>query len=633
MAAANITLSVEPSQNGKVTCLALAPGATMANGEFQISLRVQFVNNQSAPVQVSSVTLSFPGSAVPARTYPLALGIGAGQTAFWPFQTSDNLVAQLPLPETMNISVQTHGFSPDKVTTVPLAFHVSPTPQGSFRFWGDPAELQPGEFWVGEAAVHGSGVNATQIFAYDVGVEVYDGKGTDQGWNGFLPGTDGSKNEHARIWGKSIHAVADGVVAAFRNDFPTNAAPGTVDPSIVQQINAVGDGNGNFFCIQSGEEIVLYAHMQPGTLNASLLSTGAQVQQGIFLGRAGNAGSSSGPHLHIHSNQANAGPQFWVGAPRPFPLHGGQVLGRDRLTAQRGFGPWVTLNGRGFPPERSMVWPVDNSWESLGGTLTSGPAVASWSEGRLDVFVRATDNSLYHRYWNGSQWSEWQGHGGALASSPAAVSWGNNRIDVFARQLGTDALIHLYWNGSNWSQWEPLGGTLTSGPAVASWGEGRLDVFVRATDNSLYHRYWNGSQWSDWQGLGGALASDPAAVSWGGNRIDVFAQEIGTGALIHLYWNGSAWSKWESLGGTLASGPAAASRGSNRLDVFVRATDGSLYQKLWDGSRWSEWQALGGQLFSDPAAVAWNSNRLDVFARGGDDTLRHAWWDGQNWRP
>ena len=40
-----------------------------------------------------------------------------------------------------------------------------------------------------------------------------------------------------------------------------------------------------------------------------------------------------------------------------------------------------------------------SGWESLGGKLTSGPAAASWSEGRLDVFARGTDNALWHRWY------------------------------------------------------------------------------------------------------------------------------------------------------------------------------------------------------------------------------------------
>jgi peptidoglycan hydrolase-like protein with peptidoglycan-binding domain len=77
-----------------------------------------------------------------------------------------------------------------------------------------------------------------------------------------------------------------------------------------------------------------------------------------------------------------------------------------------------------------------SAWESLGGVLTSAPDVSSWASGRLDGFVRGTDNALWHKWWNGSVWSGWESLGGVLSSGPAAVSWGPNRIDVFVR--GTD---------------------------------------------------------------------------------------------------------------------------------------------------------------------------------------------------
>ncbi|MGW1071572.1 hypothetical protein [Streptomyces sp. NPDC002537] len=41
-----------------------------------------------------------------------------------------------------------------------------------------------------------------------------------------------------------------------------------------------------------------------------------------------------------------------------------------------------------------------SGWESLGGGLTSAPAVSSWSSGRLDTFVRGSDNALWHKWWS-----------------------------------------------------------------------------------------------------------------------------------------------------------------------------------------------------------------------------------------
>ena len=76
----------------------------------------------------------------------------------------------------------------------------------------------------------------------------------------------------------------------------------------------------------------------------------------------------------------------------------------------------------------------------LGGFLTSSPAVASWAPNRLDVFVRGSDNALYHKSWNGIEWSAYERLGGNLEGAPAAISRGPNLIDVFFR--GRDN--HLY---------------------------------------------------------------------------------------------------------------------------------------------------------------------------------------------
>ena len=50
-----------------------------------------------------------------------------------------------------------------------------------------------------------------------------------------------------------------------------------------------------------------------------------------------------------------------------------------------------------------------SAWEDLGGVLTSGPGVSSWAVNRLDVFVRGTDNALWHKWWNGSNWVDANG--------------------------------------------------------------------------------------------------------------------------------------------------------------------------------------------------------------------------------
>ena len=263
-----------------------------------------------------------------------------------------------------------------------------------------------------------------------------------------------------------------------------------------------------------------------------------------------------------------------------------------------------------------MTW---LGWESLGGVLTSGPAVSSWSNGRLDCFVRGTDSALWHKWFDGG-WSGWESLGGVLTSSPAAVSWGRGRIDVFVR--GTDSALWHKWFDGGWSGWESLGGVLTSEPAVCSWASGRLDVFVRGTDSALWHKWFDGG-WSGWESLGGVLTSGPGAVSWGRGRIDVFG--AGTDSALWHKWFDGGWSGWESLGGVLTSTPAVSSWAPGRLDVFVAGTDSAMWHK-WFQNGWSGWESLGGILTSAPAAVSWGANRIDTFVMGTDSAMWHKWW-------
>jgi hypothetical protein len=73
-------------------------------------------------------------------------------------------------------------------------------------------------------------------------------------------------------------------------------------------------------------------------------------------------------------------------------------------------------------------------------------------------------------------------------------------------------MYHKDWNGQQWSAgWEPLGGVFNSPPTVVSWGANRLDIFGLGLDNQMYHKDWNGQQWSaGWQALGGIFS--PALV-------------------------------------------------------------------------------------------------------------------------
>ena len=120
--------------------------------------------------------------------------------------------------------------------------------------------------------------------------------------------------------------------------------------------------------------------------------------------------------------------------------------------------------------------------------ILSAKQVMLYTRTAYGVSSKTTQISLAQSWWD--MWSNWQSLGGVLTSDPATVSWGDGRTDVFVR--GTDnALWHKWFNGT-WSGWESLGGVLSSGPDVSSWAAGHLDVFARGSDNALWQKRFDG---------------------------------------------------------------------------------------------------------------------------------------------
>jgi hypothetical protein len=301
MAAPNLKLAAfEPQALGTATYLRMAPVApgASANGNLNVWLRIQ--NDEDKAITISAIKVSVAGLHPAAKSFSgLSLAVAAKGTAEW--QQPDDLNFEMG-PGSLVIAVTCVGFTEPALVTLGLIPHESPTPEGSFRFWAAVGDLRPGEFWATDGTGHAN--TFQQNYAYDVGIAI---DSTPSG--GLLPGTDGFQNSHHRIWGKPIYAIGTGVVAAFRNDFPTNQIPGQIDAAVGQYDwqGKSPDGNGDFFTSTSKSnpfsETVLYAHMQPGTLNPALQSIGAKVTAGDFLGLAGNAGASTRPHLHIHATR------------------------------------------------------------------------------------------------------------------------------------------------------------------------------------------------------------------------------------------------------------------------------------------------------------------------------------------
>jgi peptidoglycan/xylan/chitin deacetylase (PgdA/CDA1 family) len=237
--------------------------------------------------------------------------------------------------------------------------------------------------------------------------------------------------------------------------------------------------------------------------------------------------------------------------------------------------------GRTF---RDGAWSAESS---IGGRIVGAPA-ATLAQTTLVVGARGTDGALWLNFNSNGTWGGWHSVGGLLSAAPAVVGGTDGRIDVFVRGLDDSLWTRALPPGGSWSPWTNLGGWLTTGPAGAYIDATRLDVYAIGGDRAVWHRMWTGSTWSGWQSVGGQTYAAPSvARSPQGDGAWVFARGTGNG----LYLNADAavgGTAWHDLGGVLIDAPAAAGA-AGRVDVVVRGTDTSLWSLLFRNGAWSGW--------------------------------------------
>ena len=235
--------------------------------------------------------------------------------------------------------------------------------------------LDSGELWFWKAPDgHGSG---GQKYAYDLTSARYDDASGN--WSECVNGSDGKPkcrycgdapgNKDCLVYGEKIYAMAAGRVIRCWRNAPENPRPGEPHPARLITPPRIG-GGGNALVVEHDDgTVALYAHMQTGSIpqalcpnNAELMTDGAdtseaevpeaqqaRVQPGQFLGRAGNSGKSSNPHLHTHiqdsgSKNANGVPLNFRGAMLADAVEPEEV-------------DWLRLQGNTRPTKTSVIWP------------------------------------------------------------------------------------------------------------------------------------------------------------------------------------------------------------------------------------------------------------------------------------
>lgn len=153
---------------------------------------------------------------------------------------------------------------------------------------------------------------------------------------------DRLKNEAYYAEDEDALAVLDGTVVATKDSIPENV-PGANSRAVPITLETVG---GNHVIIDIGKgHYAFYAHLRPGSLRVKV---GDRVKKGVVVGKVGNSGNSTEPHLHFHIADANS-PLGSEGVPYV-------IESLDLVGACRGFGQNCAFK---TPETRRRVLPLD----------------------------------------------------------------------------------------------------------------------------------------------------------------------------------------------------------------------------------------------------------------------------------
>jgi hypothetical protein len=329
----------------------------------------------------------------------------------------------------------------------------------------------------------------------------------------------------------------------------------------------------------------------------------------------------------------NSGPPYYFGVNFWPTAEDGEKV---RELYATDFGSWKRFRSLGI--DLGATSPLTPKLKPSSSNVTvkagSSPAAVWKSADLLYVFVRGSDDAMWYRVYNKTtnSWdSSWTSLGGGITSDPA-VAVLNGGPYVCAR--GTDNAIWCNWELSprSFGGWWSAGGTCDSAPAVASWGPDRLDLFCRVGNNlwqRIYDHTWAAS-WGNMGGPGVTLIKNPTASSRGPGLINLYVNSSDNHIRDRAFSSG-AWSGWGDRGCCSNGNFSPATGGRNgRQDLVMTGTDGSLWYKTWtSGSGWDGFKVVGGRMQSSPAVAVRPSSpaRMDILKVGTDGTLWHRWLD------
>jgi uncharacterized protein YkwD/acylphosphatase len=142
-------------------------------------------------------------------------------------------------------------------------------------------------------------------------------------------------------------------------------------------------------------------------------------------------------------------------------------------------------------------WEDLSTYRVMAVNVMGRPGVAGAADGRIEIFIRGSDDHVWHLWQTtpNGDWSDWEDlsayrplPGGLLtvAGNPAAGSAADGRIEIFVR--GSDDHVWHLWQttpNGDWSDWEDLSvyralrsAKILGDPAVHRAADARLEIFA-----------------------------------------------------------------------------------------------------------------------------------------------------------
>ncbi len=176
-----------------------------------------------------------------------------------------------------------------------------------------------GEDWIAADAVHNSPDAAHRRTVLLLGGQAWLAQryaidwvryrlisGTATTWSG-----PEDRNSSYFCYDAPIYSVADGTVVEAMDGLAENTPH---SGKYAVDINFVNAGGNHVVVDIGGNRYAFYAHMRPGSVKVKV---GDRVKAGQVLGRIGNSGSSTEPHLHMHIVDR---PSFLAGNGVPYEI-------------------------------------------------------------------------------------------------------------------------------------------------------------------------------------------------------------------------------------------------------------------------------------------------------------------------